>query len=124
MLVLNEKVPDEIKVPSKKEIKREPTGNLIVSEDNFKKAISATRDNERLKNSMKRLLSTDFAKENERLEAQNTLIYSEWEKESGENRKLREENHALRSENRDLRREIGLLYQKIPKSFLRSVQTA
>lgn len=73
---------------------------------------------------MKRLLSTDFAKENERLEAQNTLIYSEWEKESGENRKLREENHALRSENRDLRRVIGLLYQKVPKSFLRSVQTA
>lgn len=137
LLVLNEKIPDEVKVSAKrefknveveskernlfgkpkKEIQRQPTGNVVMAEGDYRKLVAATKDNKRIKNGMKRFLSTDLAKENNRLEAQNTLIYGEWEKESGENQKLRKENQALRSENRDLRHEIGLLYQTI-KDFI------
>lgn len=138
LLVLNEKVSVEVKIPAKrefknveveskekniwgkpkKEIKKEPTGNVIMAEKDFKKVVTAAKDNERMKNGMKRLLSTDLSKENERLEVQNTLIYGEWEKASGENQRLKKENQELRSENRDLRHEIGFLYQST-KEFLK-----
>lgn len=83
----------------------------MVAEKDFKKLMTAARDNERMKNSMKRFLGADLAAENERLEKQIDLIY-------GESKNKDKENKALRSENRDLRDEIGLLYETV-KGFLK-----
>ena len=144
-LALNEKVPVEVKFSAKKEMKKveveskekglfgkpkkeiqkQPTGNVVLSEKEFQRLLAAAKDNERLKNSMDRFLRTDLAKENEKLEEQIDVIYGRWEKEVGENRQLKAENEKLRSENRslkerigDLQGEIGLLY-KSSKEFLK-----
>ena len=144
-LALNEKVPVEVKFSAKKEMKKveveskeknffgkpkkeiqkQPTGNVVLSEKEFQRLLAAAKDNERLKNSMDRFLRTDLAKENEKLEEQIHVIYGRWEKEVGENRQLKAENEKLRSENRslkerigDLQGEIGLLY-KSSKEFLK-----
>ena len=144
-LALNEKVPVEVKFSAKKEMKKveveskekklfgkpkkeiqkQPTGNVVLSEQEFQRLLAAAKDNERLKNSMDRFLRTDLAKENEELEEQIHVIYGRWEKEVGENRQLKAENEKLRSENRslkerigDLQGEIGLLY-KSSKEFLK-----
>ena len=142
-LALNEKVPVEVKFSAKremkkveveskekslfgkpkKEIQKQPTGNVVLSEKEFQRLLAAAKDNERLKNSMDRFLRTDLAKENEKLEEQIDVIYGRWEKEVGENRQLKAENEKLRSENRSLKERIGDLqaklvcYIKVPRNF-------
>ena len=144
-LALNEKVPVEVKFSAKKEMKKveveskekslfgkpkkeiqkQPTGNVVLSEKEFQRLLAAAKDNERLKNSMDRFLRTDLAAENKKLEGQIDLIYSEWQEKDKENQQLKAENRKLRSENRslkerigDLQGEIGLLY-KSSKEFLK-----
>jgi len=137
LLVLNEKVPVDVQVSAKrefkkveveskeknifgqpkKEIQKQPTGNVVLPEKEFKQLVTAAKDNVRMKGSMQRLLSADLAEENHRLEEQNSMIYGDWEKTSEENHRLKKENQELRSENRDLRQEIGLLYQNTKEFF-------
>ncbi|GLB57822.1 MobV family relaxase [Sporosarcina sp. NCCP-2378] len=145
LLALNETVPVKVKFSAKKEmeeveveskeknlfgrpkkkIQRQPTGNIIVSEPEFKRLLSAVKENERMKNSVQRFLRTDLAKENQELEGQIDLIYNEWKEKNEENQQLKAEVRELRLENRslkervsDLRQEIVLLY-KSSKEFLR-----
>lgn len=145
LLALNEKVSVEVKFSakkemekveveskeknifgiSKKEIQKRPTGNVVLSESEFKRLLSAVKENERMKNSMQRFLRTDLAKENQKLNGQVELIYKEWQEKDKENQQLKAENQNLRSEVRslnerisDLRGEISLLY-KNTKEFLK-----
>lgn len=143
-IALNEEIPVEVKFSAKremkkveveskeknlfgrpkKEIQKQPTGNVVLSEQEFHRLLTAAKDNQRMKDSMQRFLRADLAKENEKLEAKIDLIYNEWQEKDGENQRLKTEIVELRSENRslnerisDLRGEIGLLY-KITKEFI------
>ncbi|MFD5982712.1 MobV family relaxase, partial [Bacillus subtilis] len=138
LLALNEKVPDEIKVRAKrefqqievkseeknlfgipkKELKKTPTGNVIVPEQDFKNLVHAAKENKQLKGKMEKILNTDLAKENKALGQKLRVIYKEWETEANSNKKLRQENMQLLRENSklkshisDLKREIGLIYK-------------
>lgn len=137
LLAFNKQVPNEVKFSAKrefeqievksdeknflgipkKEIKKTPTGNVIVPEDDFKKILSAVRDNKRLKNSMSNLLSTDLAKENKKLKAENELIFQEWKNESDENKRLRAKNHELKNDNNALKRHISILRHEIGEVY-------
>lgn len=144
-LALNEKVPVKVDFTAKKEMKKveveskeknifgkpkkeiqkQPTGNVVLAEPEFKRLLSAVRENERLKNNMERFLRTDLVQENIKLEKKIDLIYNEWQEKDRENQQLKVEVRELRSENRslkervsDLRGEIGLLY-KSSKEFLK-----
>ena len=146
LLALNEKVPDEIKVQAKrefkqievkseeknflgipkKELKKTPTGNVIVPEQEFKNLIRAAKENKRLKGNMEKILNTDLAKENKALGQKLRVVYKEWETEANANKKLRQENMQLLRENSklnshisDLKREIGSIY-KSTKEFLKA----
>ncbi|MGX1855776.1 MobV family relaxase [Streptomyces sp. NPDC055299] len=146
LLALNEKVPDEIKVRAKrefqqievkseeknlfgspkKELKKTPTGNVIVPEQDFKNLVHAAKENKQLKGKMEKILNTDLAKENKALGQKLRVIYKEWETEANSNKKLRQENMQLLRENSklkshisDLKREIGLIY-KSTKEFLKA----
>ena len=146
LLALNEKVPDEIKVQAKrefkqievkseeknflgipkKELKKTPTGNVIVPEQEFKNLIRAAKENKRLKGNMEKILNTDLAKENKALGQKLRVVYKEWETEVNANKKLRQENMQLLRENSklnshisDLKREIGSIY-KSTKEFLKA----
>ena len=144
LLALNEKVPNEIKVQAKrefkqievkseeknflgipkKELKKTPTGNVIVPEQEFKNLVHAAKENKRLKGNMEKILNTDLAKENKALGQKLRVVYKEWETEANANKKLRQENMQLLRENSklnshisDLKREIGSIYKKAPKNF-------
>lgn len=146
LLALNEKVPDEIEVRAKrefkqievkseeknlfgipkKELKKTPTGNVIVPEQEFKNLVHAAKENKRLKGKMEKILNTDLAKENKALGQKLGVIYKEWETEANTNKKLRQENMQLLRENSklnshisDLKREIGSIY-KSTKEFLKA----
>jgi len=146
LLALNEKVPDEIKVRAKrefqqievkseeknlfgipkKELKKTPTGNVIVPEQDFKNLVHAAKENKQLKGKMEKILNTDLAKENKALGQKLRVIYKEWETEANSNKKLRQENMQLLRENSklkshisDLKREIGSIY-KSTKEFLKA----
>lgn len=108
----------------KKEIQKQPTGNVVLSEQEFHRLLTAAKDNQRMKDSMERFLRADLAKENEKLEEKIDLIYNEWQEKDRENQQLKTEIGELRSENRllnkrisDLRGEIASLY-KITKKFI------
>ena len=146
LLALNEKVPNEIKVQAKrefkqievkseeknflgipkKELKKTPTGNVIVPEQEFKNLVHAAKENKRLKGKMEKILNTDLAKENKALDQKLRVVYKEWETEANANKKLRQENMQLLRENSklkshisDLKREIGSIY-KSTKEFLKA----
>ena len=142
---LNEKVPDEIKVQAKrefkqievkseeknflgipkKEIQKKPTGNVILSEQQFKEMVRAAKENKRLKGSLEKLLNTDLAKENKDLAQKLNVVYKEWQTVSSKNKELRQENmqllrenSGLRSQISDLQRDIRLIYQST-REFLK-----
>lgn len=146
LLSFVENVPNEIKVPvrkqmknvevtskeknmfgiAKKEITKVPTGNLIVAEDNFEKTMSAARDNERLKNQLKSLLSTDLVQENKKLNQQVKSLSGDLSQSRNENQNLISENKELKSDIRGFKDhiealtiEVGSAYQGI-KEYLKA----
>lgn len=135
---LNEKIPDEINVPVKKQMKnievptgeknifgkskmkteKKPTGNVVLSEGDFKKIVDAAKNNNELKGSIKKLLGTDLAQENKKLKSEIKLIFKDWKNESEENKQLRAENYTLKQRVSVLTHEINSVYQ-ITKDFLK-----
>lgn len=135
---LNEKIPDEIEVSArrqfkqvevkseeknflgipKKEIKKTPTGNVVLSEQNYKELVSAANGNKQLKGQMKNILSTDLARENKNLRNENKELESMNNKNVAENFKLINENDKLKDTVRDLTNEIGNIYQTA-KEFIK-----
>lgn len=135
---LTEKVPDEIKVPAKRQMKRvevptgeksifgrekmkterQPTKNVILSEDNYKKLTSAAEDGQRLKGHVNNLLSTDFAQENKRLRNKNKKLEVTNKSLTSENAELKMDNNRLRSKISSLTNELENVYQTT-KDFLK-----
>lgn len=135
---LTEKVPDEIKVPAKRQMKRvevptgeksifgrekmkterQPTKNVILSEDNYKKLTSAAEDGQRLKGHVNNLLSTDFAQENKRLRNKNKKLEVINKSLTSENAELKMDNARLKSQISDLRRDVSLIYESA-RDFLK-----
>ena len=134
---LNEKVSSEINVPARKQlrnveiptgeknffgkektkIEKEPTGNVILSEGNYKKLVTAANQNEKLTNQILKVLNTDFAKENKELKAENEVIFKEWKSESKENSQLRAENNVLEQRVGVLTNEIENVYKYTKEYF-------
>ena len=58
----------------KTKTEKKPTENVIISEQDYKKMVTAARDNEKLKTHLKNMLSTDMAKDNRVLRKQNEEV--------------------------------------------------
>ena len=110
----------------KEKMKKEkkPTENVIISERDYKKLVTAARDNEKLKIHLKHVLSTDTAKENRDLRKQNEAVkekYNDLVQRFNANvedyNELAEENRSLKARVADLKQEVGLIYQST-KEFL------
>lgn len=133
---LNEKIPDEVIVPTKrqfkkvefesqeknifgrpkKEIKKEPTGNLIVTEQDFKKLVNTARNNKQLKGSIEKLLNTDVFQQNKYLMAENAELEKMNHSNLGKIVELSTENEQLKSRVKELTKEIQNIYQ-VSKDF-------
>lgn len=147
LLALNEKVPDEIEVQAKRQMKtvevptgeknifmfgkektkveKQATGNMIVPEKEFQQLVTAAKENKRLKNNIKVYLQTDMAKENRKINEQITKLQTENQTLKRELSETKSENGALRYANEileghisDLKLEIEMLYQNT-KVFLK-----
>lgn len=145
LLAFNEQVPNEIKVPARRQMKnvevptgeknlfgkektkieRKPTGNVVVPEDNFKKLVSAAKDNKQLKGSLDKMLNTDIAKANKEFARAYKRVSLDLDAEKRVNKELRTENMGLKRQNSnlnnqisDLQHEIKLLYQST-REFLK-----
>lgn len=140
----SEKVEFDLTVPAKRQMKnievptgektlfgkekmkkeKKPTENVIISERDYKKLVTAARDNEKLKIHLKHVLSTDTAKENRDLRKQNEAVkekYNDLVQRFNANvedyNELAEENRSLKARVADLKQEVGLIYQST-KEFL------
>lgn len=133
----NEKVPDEVEVSPKrqmkkvevkseernlfgvpkKEIQKKPTGNVILPEKEFKELVTAAKENKQLKGRMEKILSTDLAKQNAYLVEQVRDRDKRMIKDAREIIELRQENRELREENRSLEAENSLLMNEITSIY-------
>jgi len=145
LTAFSEKVDSDLAVPARRQMKnievptgektlfgkektkteKKPTENVIISEQDYKKMVTAARDNEKLKTHLKHLLSTDMAKENKVLRKQNEEVKEKYNglvqrfnANIGDYNNLLEENKSLKSRVSDLTNEIGLIYQSA-KEFLK-----
>src|SRR5690625_3824741 len=145
LLAFNEQVSTEIKVPAKRQTKnvevptgeknifgkpktktqKELTGNVVVPEENFKKLMSAAKDNKQLKGTLDKILTTDIAKVNMEFAQANERLSRDLKVEKNINKELRMENMELQRQNSrlnnrisDLKHEISLIYQST-KEFLK-----
>jgi len=109
----------------KTKTEKKPTGNVIISEQDYKKSVTAARENEELKIHLKNVLSTDMAKENRDLRKKNELVKEKYNdlvqrfnSNVGDYNELAEENRSLKARVADLKHEVGLIYQST-KEFLK-----
>src|SRR5699024_1678380 len=112
LLVFNEKVSTDIKIPARRQtkdveiptgeknifgkpktkIQKELTGNVVVPEYNFKKLVSAAKDNKQLKGTLDKILTTDIAKVNMEFAQANERLSRDLKVEKNINKELRMEN--------------------------------
>ena len=145
LLAFSEEIPVEIETKARRQMKnvevptgektifgkektrteKKPTKNVIVSETDYKKLVSAARDNEKMKGHLRNLLNTDLAQENKKLKYENKVAYDDLSKFKAENRILKKENRELSWHIDDLKdhisilkQDIGLIYESA-KEFLR-----
>src|SRR5699024_2370530 len=140
LLAFSEKVPIKVEAKARRQLKNVevPTGeknwlgkpkmkteNVVVSETDYKKLVSAARDNEKMKSHLKNLLDTDLAQENKKLKYENKVAYDDLSKFMAENRALEKENRELswqisdlKDHISDLKQDVRLIYQSA-KEFLR-----
>ena len=138
LLVLNEKIAirlryrqnenlKKLKLRAKKkiylvgrkiEIKKKPTGNVVMAEADFKKIMAAARDNKRLKNGLQTLVKTDLFQENEKLGKALGKTKKDLETVKGDLQTKTRENEHLKSQVVDLKREIQMIYESA-KEYLK-----
>ncbi len=140
-----EKVPDDIDVPARRQMKnvevrtgeksifgkdkmkteKKPTQNLVISEENYKKLVSAAQDNKKMKGHMTNFLKSDLAQKNIELvernkqtkEKHNDLV-KRFNSTIDDFNELLDENKSLKFKISDLRHEIGSVYEST-KEFLK-----
>src|SRR5690625_6666696 len=108
---------------------KKPTQNVIISEKDYKKLVTAARDNEKLKTHLKNVLNTDMAKENRDLRKKNEVVknkYNDLVERFNSNvrnyNELLEENTSLKARVKDLTNEIGSIYKRDRKSTRKSTR--
>src|SRR5699024_12101904 len=98
---------------------KKPTKNVVISERDYKNLVTAARDNDKLKQHVRNLMSTDMAREYKKLSKENGQVK---EKDSGiverfnenvneYNEKI-EENKSLKSKISDLKQDESLRYER------------
>src|SRR5699024_9071215 len=113
---LNKQVPNEVKVSAKRQMKnvevptgektlfgkektkteKRPTKNVVLLESDYKKLVSAAKENERLKGTLDNVLKTDIAKVNMELGKKNKALSHDLQTKTKENKDLRLENMDLK----------------------------
>ena len=109
----------------KTKVERKPTKNVIISESDYKKLVTAANDNDKLKQHVNSLMNTDMAKKYRTLSKEHKQVKGKYndlvQKHNStidDYNELVRENKSLKSKISDLRHEIGSIY-KSTKEFLK-----
>lgn len=109
----------------KTKTEKKPTKNVILSESDYKKLVTAAQDNEKLKKHVNNFLNTDMVKrykklsgEHEQVKEKYNDLVERYNSNANDYNELVEENRSLKSKINDLRNEIGSIY-KSTKEFLK-----
>src|SRR5699024_2758702 len=93
-----------------------PTKNVVISERDYKNLVTAARDNDRLKQHVRNLMSTDMAREYKKLSKEHGQVkekYSGLVERVNENvndyNELHEENKSIKSKISDLKSDVRLI---------------
>src|SRR5699024_9146161 len=97
---------------------KKPTKNVVISERDYKNLVTAARDNDKLKQHVRNLMSTDMAREYKKLSKEHGQVK---EKYSGLGERFNdsvndyheslEEYKSLESRTSDLKRDVSLIYE-------------
>src|SRR5699024_10108216 len=97
---------------------KKPTKNVVISERDYKNLVTAVRDNDKLKQHVSNLMSTDMAREYKKLSKEHEQVK---EKYSGlvervnvnvnDYSELAQDNKSLKSKIGDLQRDVSLSYE-------------
>src|SRR5699024_11739311 len=97
---------------------KKPTKYVDISERDYKDLVTAARDNDKLKQHFRNLISTDMAREYKKLSKEHWQVkqkYSRLVERFNENvndyNELLEENKSLKSKISDLKRDVSLIYE-------------
>lgn len=108
-------IPDKVK---------KPTGNIIISENDYKKIIKLNSYVKEREPMLRKLAKTDFYNENERLKDEleeqknkNNKDVRDYNDLVGEYNKLNKENSLLKDQVSDLRNELRITYNSIRDNF-------
>ncbi|MGO1581447.1 MAG: MobV family relaxase [Peptoniphilaceae bacterium] len=108
-------IPDKVK---------KPTGNIIISEKDYKKIIKFNSDIKEREPILRKLVKTDFYNENERLKDEleeqknkNDKDIDDYNDLVGRYNKLNEENSLLKDQVSDLSNELRITYNSVRDNF-------
>src|SRR5699024_3633977 len=124
LTAFSEKVDSDLAVPARRQMKnievptgektlfgkektkteKRPTKNVVLLESDYKKLVSAAKENERLKGTLDNVLKTDIAKVNMELGKKNKALSHDLQTKTKENKDLRLENMDLKRQNSKLNR--------------------
>src|SRR5699024_8934905 len=154
----SDKVKSDLEVPAKRHMKnvevltgeksmfglgkeimkteKKPTKNVVISERDYKKLVNAARDNDKLKQHVRNLMSTDMegeyknenidnakkkkkvSKEHEQIKEKYIGLVERYNENVNDYNELLEENKSLKSKISDLKRDVSLIYEST-KEFLK-----
>src|SRR5690625_813027 len=105
--------------------KKEATKNVVISESDYKKLVTAAQDNQKLKKHISNLLNTDMAKayknlskEHDQVKEKHNGLVERYNENIDDYNELVEENKSLKSKISDLKRDVGLIYEST-REFLK-----
>src|SRR5699024_12831393 len=105
---------------------KKPTKNVVISERDYKNLGTAARDNDKLKQHVRNLMSTDKAREYKKLSKEHGQVKEKYRglaERFNENvndyNELLEVNKSLKSKISDLKRDVSLIYENT-KEFLKA----
>src|SRR5699024_2773315 len=111
---------------------KKPTKNVVISERDYKNLVTAARDNDKLKQHVRNLMSTDMAREYKKLSKEHGQVkekYSGLVERFNENvndyNELNEENKYFKYKISDLKRDVNSIYESdkdFPKERTRGLK--
>src|SRR5688500_19073590 len=136
----SDKVKSDLEVPAKRHMKnvevptgeksmfglgkeimkteKKPTKNVVISERDYKNLVTAVRDNDKLKQHVSNLMSTDMARENKKLSKEHTQVRDKYSRlverlneDGDDNNGFLEESRSLKSTISDLMGAVSFRYE-------------
>src|SRR5699024_8057209 len=104
---------------------KKQTKSVVIWGRDYKNLMTAERDNDKLKQHVRNIMSTDMAreykklsKEHEQVKEKYSGLVERFNENVNDNNELLEENKSLKSKISDLKRDVSLIYENT-KEFLK-----